>query len=378
MTPTHTTPALESSPMAYFRGAAMLAALLFPAAVFGQPPPGYPVTPPPVYVPQPPAQTSANSGLAIPPAAVTAPPPPAYPPGGYSPYGYPAYQGAVGGALSGAANLVGAQGQFEIQNQQARLTQTQADMSRIDYRRALQAEQKYEQAQLPTGLEMRQQQQWRKLQSARNNPPNSEIWSGAAPNALFTALQGAEREGLHADPVPLDPDVLKYVNLTTGMSAAGAGMLKSLGSLNWPFALQVAPFADGQAKVDALARKAVDEIKSTGRVVPATFIDLNAAASALDNAVASNQTLSPDDYISCKSFADDLRSSIQSLRDADVAKYFDGALAPKGPTVADLVRQMSDGGMTFAPATAAGQPAYSALYQALLTYDYRLSQLASR
>lgn len=364
--------------MAYLRGAALLAAFLLPAAAFGQPSPGYPYGPPPVRMPQPPAQTSANSGIALPPAAVAAPPPPVYPTGAYSPYGYPAYQGPVGGALSGAANLVGAQGQFEMQNQQARIIQTQADMSRIDYRRALQAQQKYEQSQLQTTVEIRQQQQWRKLQSARNNPPNSEIWSGAAPNALFTALQGAEREGLHADPVPLDPEVLKYINLTTGMSAAGAGMLKSLGNLDWPFALQVAPFVDGQAKVDALARKAVDEVKSTGRVVPATFIDLNAAASALDDAVSSNQTLSPDDYIAAKGFVDDLRSSIQSLRDGNVAKYFDGALAAKGPTVADLVRQMSDGGMTFAPATAAGQPAYSALYQALLTYDYRLSQLASR
>jgi len=379
MTPAHATPALEFSTMVYIRCAALLAACFLPAAVFGQPPPGYPAARPPVYVPQPPGQTSANAGVALPPSAVAAPPPQAYPPASYSPYGYPAYQGPVGGALSGYADVVGATGQYYNSVQQARITQTQADMSRIDYRRALQAEQRYEQSLRPTAVEVRQQEQWKKLQSARNNPPNSDIWSGAPLNALLTALQGAERQGLQADPVPLDPDVLKQINLTTGQSSgAGAGMLKDLGNLDWPFALQVAPFVDGQAKVDALARKAVEQVKSAGRVTPATFIELNGAASALDDAVASNQTLSPADYITSKGFVDDLRGSIQSLRDPDVAKYFSGAWAAKGPTVADLVRQMTTGGLHFAPATEAGQPAYTALYQSLLTYDYRLSELASR
>jgi hypothetical protein len=359
--------------------AALLAALAGSPTVFGQPPPGYPVAPPPVYVPQPPNQTTANAGVALPPAAMAAPPPATYPPQAYSPYGYPSYLGRVGGALSGAADLTSATGQYYNSVQQARVTQTQADMSRIDYRRALQAEQRYEQSLRPTGLELRQQQQWRQLQSARHNPPNPEIWSGAALNALFTALQGAEREGLRASPVPLDPDVLKQINLTTGAaSGAGAGMLKNLADLNWPFALQVAPFADGQGKVDALARKAVDEVKSTGRVTAATFFALSGAVGALDDAVGSNQTLSPTDYIVSKGFVDDLQSSIQSLRDPDVAKYLNGAFAAKGPTVADLVEQMSSEGLHFAPATEDGQPSYTVLYQAMRTYDYRLAQLASR
>ena len=106
-------------------------------------------------------------------------------------------------------------------------------------------EQRYEQSLRPTTTELRQQEQWRKLQSARNNPTNPEIWSGDALNALFQALQGAERQGLRADPVPLDPDVLKHINLTTGQaSGAGAGMLKNVTNLQWPFALQVPPFLD--------------------------------------------------------------------------------------------------------------------------------------
>ena len=44
--------------------------------------------------------------------------------------------------------------------------------------------------------------------------------------------------------------------------------------------------------------------------------------------------------------------------------------------MADLVDQMTSQGLTFAPATQNDQTAYSVLYQALLNYDYRLSQLA--
>ena len=98
----------------------------------------------------------------------------------------------------------------------------------------------------------------------------------------------------------------------------------------------------------------------------------------MDNTVASNQTLSPTDYIESKGFLDDLQSSIQSLRNPNVAKYLNGAYAAKGATVADLVQQMTTQGLHFAPATQDDQPAYSTLYQSLRTYDYRLAQLASR
>ena len=127
-----------------------------------------------------------------------------------------------------------------------------------------------------------------------------------------------------------------------------------------------------------LAQKAVDEIQANGRVTAATFNALNNAVQGMDNAVASDQTLSPTDYIESKGFLDNLLSSVQSLRDPNVAKYLNGAYAAKGPTVADLVTQMTSQGLHFAPATQDDQPAYTVLYQALVGYDYRLAQLASR
>jgi hypothetical protein len=259
------------------------------------------------------------------------------------------------------------------------MLQTQADMSRLKYRNALIQQQRYEQAMQPTVLEMRERQQWQNLQSARNNPPNPQIWSGDALNAIFKAIQGAERQGLRAGPVPVDPEVLKAINLTTGQtSGAGAGMLKNITNLNWPFALQDAPYKDSSAKINALAIKAVDEVKADGRVTAQTFGQLSAAVNTLDNAVRVDQVLSPTDYIVSKGFVDDLKSSIQSFRNPNVASYLNGGIAAKGPTVADLVEQMTSQGLTFAPATQEDQPAYTILYQAMATYDYRLGQTSSR
>jgi hypothetical protein len=380
MTHPYAAPTLENTPMALFRFAA-LAAFLVAASVpvaFGQPT-GYPDAPPPVYVPQPPSQMRTNAGVSLPPAGTAAPGAGAYPPPAYGAYGYPGYQGAVGGALSGAANVIGAQGQYNIQTQESRMLQTQADMSRLKYRNALIQQQRYEQAMQPTVLEMRERQQWQNLQSARNNPPNPQIWSGDALNAIFKAIQGADRQGLRAGPVPVDPEVLKAINLTTGQtSGAGAGMLKNITNLNWPFALQDAPYKDSSAKINALAIKAVDEVKADGRVTAQTFGQLSAAVNTLDNAVRVDQVLSPTDYIVSKGFVDDLKSSIQSFRNPNVASYLNGGIAAKGPTVADLVEQMTSQGLTFAPATQEDQPAYTILYQAMATYDYRLGQTSSR
>ena len=114
MTPAHATPLLERSPMAFLRCAA-LAALLAAAfcrpAAFGQ---RRPATPRAAADPRAAAAGPDLGERRRRPApgrhgrAAAA----CYPPSAYNPYGYPSYQGPVGGALSGAANVVGAQGQY--------------------------------------------------------------------------------------------------------------------------------------------------------------------------------------------------------------------------------------------------------------------------
>jgi hypothetical protein len=367
--------------MAFLQRTALVVLLAAaPAAAFGQPPPGYPTQPPPVRMAQPPEFTSVNAAAALPPASVSQQQPSVCPPCYGNPYGYPTYLGPVGGALSGYADVINSAGNFYIQTQQSRLVQTQADTARLGLRTAQIQQQKWEQSLIPSTLEERQHLDWQKLQSARNNPPNPEIWSGEALNALFMALQGAERQGLRADPVLLDSATLQHINLTTGQNttAQGAGMLKDLTNLNWPFALQDVPFLSSASTINDLSQKAVGEIKNTGRVTAQTFKALDGTVAAMTDAVRNDNSLSPTDYIESKGFLDDLRTSIQGLRDPKVAMYLNGTYAAKGPTVYDLVSQMTAQSLSFAPATQADQPAYSVLYQAMLTYDSRLAQLAAR
>jgi hypothetical protein len=347
-------------------------------AAFGQPV-GYPSAPPPPPVTQPPPQTSLSSGLSLPSSAALHTGPSTYPPAVYNPYGYPSYQGAVGGALSGAADVVNAQGQYLVQQQQSRMLQTQADSSRIGYRQQLLQEQRYEQSITPTVQEIRERQAWSQLQTARNSPTLPDIWSGSALNSLLVALQGAEVQGLKADPVPITTDVMTHMNFTTGTSSgAGAGMLKEFNNLQWPFALQLPPFQDGQTKIDSLAKTAIGEIKNDGRVTAATFTALNTAVNTLNTAANANQTLSASDWITSTTFLGQLQSSVQSLRNPDVAQYFNGQLTPQAGTVSELVQQMTAKGLRFAPAAQGDQPAYTTMQQLLRTYDYHLAQLASR
>ena len=191
-------------------------------------------------------------------------------------------------------------------------------------------------------------------------------------------MQQGELQGLKADPVPLPADVLKHLNFTTGTSSgAGAGMLKDFNSLQWPFALQNAPFQDSVTKISVLANQAVEEIKAAGRVSGATFNSLNSSVGALTNAVASNQTLSPSDWIESKSFLNNLSASVQSLRNPDVAQYFNGGYSPKAKTVDELVAEMTAKGLRFAPAAQGDQPSYNAMQQLMRTYDYRLASTAT-
>ena len=82
---------------------------------------------------------------------------------GYNPYG--AYDPAYG-FLSGASDVINATGNYYKNVQQARLTQSQADESRIDYRRRLIDEARYERGLLPTTEELRQQDLARDLARA--------------------------------------------------------------------------------------------------------------------------------------------------------------------------------------------------------------------
>jgi hypothetical protein len=366
--------------------AAVLAAFAVAAPVAAQPaapPPGNPPPPntdlrprPPAAVPQPPPQTIINGGATAPPI-VTAPiinagayPPPYYP-GGYTNM-TPAY-----GFLSGAANLTNANGQYQIANQQSIAQQQQNEIGRIGVRNAIIQQKQYEQSLIPTMADKRQQDMYDAIQRARSNPPRAEIWSGKSLNALMDGFKLAEAKNLRADPVPIDPEVLPHINLTTGVTAIGAGKLKNLKNLDWPDALQADNYKQQREDLDAMVQQAVEQV-SAGPTPAKLYKKIQTSIDAMDNSVKKDKALGTDDYIGARTFLDEMRSSVTVLTDPNVASYFNGKFEAKGPAVPNLVTQMATQGLTFAPAMAGDEPFYSTLYQAMLSYDFRLSRLTGR
>jgi hypothetical protein len=275
--------------------------------------------------------------------------------------------------------MITANGQFLNSVQQARITQSQADVAQLGVRTAIIQQKQYEQSLIPTMAEKRQQQQYQALQNARNNPPRGEIWAGNSLNALLTAFIDADTRGLRAsDPVPLDPKMLAHINVTTGaVSTAGAGVLRNLTKFDWPFALRDPSFKEDRETIEALTRQAVESV-SSGPPPPELFRKLSDAVDAMNTSVRNNRTMSSTDFIESRTYLDQLSSSIQVLRDPNVANYFNGKWVARGDTVAELVSNMASQGLRFAPAMSGDEPFYTQLYQAMLAYDYRLRLTAGR
>ena len=155
----------------------------------------------------------------------------------YSPY-YPGdFNQWAGGTLTGAANLVGAQGQLMNSQQSAFLQRENVRSAKIDNKRKAFDEYMYEKEHTPTAEEERQRAQQQYLARARNNPPVVEIWSGTALNLL---LQDLKKNVGKADPpspqftMALDPEMPATSTSRVVAATGNIGILKDGGKLTWP------------------------------------------------------------------------------------------------------------------------------------------------
>ena len=233
-----------------------------PASPYGVPPgtpPGPALRTAPVSPPTGGLQSDGGTTAALAGAIINAPPapPPNY---GGSPYGgYPYIESPSHGYLSGVADVTNSQGQYMLQTQQARILQSAADMSKLDFRRKMIEQQRYLKSLEPTQEELRQQELQNNINRSRNNPPPTEIWSGKALNDLFIGIQRESRGGIVGPALPLDSSILSHINLTTGVTTAGAGMLKDLKRFHWPLPLLDDAFNGLRSDVEGLARQAAEQ-----------------------------------------------------------------------------------------------------------------------
>ena len=300
---------------------------------------------------------------------------------GYNPYGTYVLPDPYGGYLRGAADLVGAQGKYLIQTQQAYMLKEQVRGAMLENRRRVFDEWLYERANTPTLNEQREQSIRDELRRSRNEPPPTEIWSGKALNALLANTIKLHGKKINGPEIKIDEDVVKKINVTTGREGTNFGMLRNGPKLTWPLALRGLPGKEAgelRDQLQTMVKKAYDEAKAGQSADPGTFNEIERNMRQLNGMLqkrVNDETF--NDYNEAKAFLRQLDSGVRVLKQRDAANFINGDFAAKGNTVGDVVRFMTERGLTFAPATSGDYAAYIALYRALRDYDVAANSQAS-
>jgi hypothetical protein len=304
---------------------------------------------------------SVNNGYG---AGFRATPPPTYTTNYYTPAPDP-----YGGYLTGAANVISSQGQLLNDVEQSGVVKEQARQARLDTRRQRFDEDLYERQNKPTAVDEDERNRLENLRKARNNPPLNEIWSGKALNSLLVAAQQmTSQQKAEAPIIPLYPDVLGNINVTSGATQGSVGMLRNGGKLRWPLALTKADYAADRKKMDQLAVMAAQQIQS-GPVNSDTLQGMIDAENAIEKKLKSQvDVVPPSQYIEAKRFLREMDSTLDAVQDPNVANLATRRWAPQSNTVGDLVQSMTAQGLRFAPAVDGGQAAYNALHSAMVAY----------
>jgi hypothetical protein len=345
----------------------------------GQPPsgpsPGYGAYP--AFL-QPPQQSQVYGRTTAPPAGY-APPPgrqrfvPGFAPFTGVPYVYP-WGINTGGGLTGAANVINAQGEFEMQWQQARLLNQEVERSKMDTRRRRLEDWMWERDNLPTRVDNIRRDQAAQLQIALNNPAPLSVWNGSSLNNIFAALKQVVRPGDPGPTVPLDPRQMLQISYTTGATSLGVGLLKNGPKLQWPFALTDDRLDAPRAEIDLLMKTAYDQMRA-GNLDGKVLRQLNKSLDQMDATLRGmTETMPPTQNIQGRRFVRQLRDTVRALEQPDAAGFFAATRSFPASSVGELVQTMMARGLTFAPAMPGNEPAYTALHTAMVTFYNLLSQ----
>lgn len=303
----------------------------------------------------------------------------------YSPYGGGGYGGYGGyyedpyaGYLRGVADVTNANGRFLSQVQQARLLQTQADLSKLDLRRRIIEEAAMERKNWLNPEAERVKDMQAAYVRATREPPISEVLSGQALNDLYNHIyplqEKSKLQNIKCPEVKLDEEMLKQINLTGSGSVGSIGVLKDRGKLTWPLVLQSPEYDAARKELTTLAADAVEQVRLNNPVGAATLRDMMGDVRRMNDALLRNVgEISPSEYVEAKRYLNSLDSAIKALQDPNVGNQLNQSWAARAHNVYELVDFMGQKGLKFAAATAGDEPAYRHLYQRLVGYDAALS-----
>jgi hypothetical protein len=225
----------------------------------------------------------------------------------------------------------------------------------------------------------RRQLQIQELNTARNNPPSTMIYSGKALNTLLADLVKRQADGSASSPVPLNTRVLDNVNVASeedGQGGGNFGLLKHGGKLAWPLVWRAASLGrqtnDLRVRVAGLIEKAMAQIRSNQEVAD-TLAALHGKVDELRALLKKRvNDLPTPDYLTANRYLGELEDGLTVLGQGNAAAYVVGKIAldpHKIKTVQDLVQFMSKRGLKFAPSLRGEEGSYVALQRCLALAD---------
>jgi hypothetical protein len=278
---------------------------------------------------------------------------------------------AIGETLRGTAAVINAEGTYLMQVQDSRIRYEQWQQARLDTRRKSIEEFLYERAITPTGEDLREQTQRYELRIAMNSPPVNEVLSGESLNTIYKDLKLKLASGAKGQPMPLDPAILKQINLTSN-SGGNMGVMKNVkdgGTLRWPLALQGEAYQEEVRRLNQRAAEAVKLAEFKGQVDAGTLRDMMEDVRKLRAKVSANiNDLTPSQYSAASRFLNQMEDAFKALQQPDVADYLGQKYMAQGKTVGDLLDFMMRKGLSFAPAVSGDEGAYQALHNYLVGF----------
>ncbi|MGE3805484.1 MAG: hypothetical protein AB7K24_12485 [Gemmataceae bacterium] len=289
----------------------------------------------------------------------------------YPPYGYGYFYNPYSGNLQGSAAVIDSLSQNMLATQQTYMMKEQIIREKIDNRRRVLEQWLWERNNLPTPQDEFERIQKLELRRAQNDPPVNEILSAKSLNDLLIDVQKLKGKGLKGPDIPLSEDLLKRINVVPpGNGSANAGLLRNGGKLNWPVSLGGENFKKDRELVNTLLPEAIKQVQN-GQVDVGTFKELdNTVNRIVDKLTASIKDLPPSQYIEAKRFLNSVHDGLGALRNPNAKEFVDGKFTAKGKTVAELIQNMEDEGLRFAPAVPGDEGAYVALHRLLASYDF--------
>lgn len=264
--------------------------------------------------------------------------------------------------LHGAADVIRSQGEFTFMRQEAVLRRQKVREAKLENRRKELEQWDWERAFWTKSVEeQRQRVREAQIERSRNDPPLTEIWSAMALNDLLGELKRSRGELSAGASVPVEPEWLEHVHVTSGKGRGNVGLLKR-GRVPWPLLLG-SPQFDGERKaIDRLMKDVCEEARR-GHRIDESLRQLQGQVAALQKKLrAANKNTEPNAWIHVQSFLRDLDAALAGLERPDAAFYL---LPVQGKTVAEVVEYMTRKGVDFAPATCGDERHYRALYSAL-------------